>query len=141
MNLYVESSAIVSRLLGQSNGAVVQDILERAENVFSSELVLVECDRALVRAESAGLLSAAQAAGQRAILNHESAYWTLLRIEGEVVERARRAFPVEPVRTLDALHLASLLIVRSIFADAEVLSFDERIRGNATALGFQLAET
>jgi predicted nucleic acid-binding protein len=141
MNLYVESSAIVSRLLGQSNGAFVQDILERTENVFSSELLLVECDRALVRAESAGLLSAAQAAGQRAILNHESAYWTLLRIEGEVVERARRAFPVEPVRTLDALHLASLLIVRSIFADAEVLSFDERIRGNATALGFQLAET
>jgi predicted nucleic acid-binding protein len=141
MNLYVESSAIVSRLLGQSNGAFVQDILERTENVFSSELLLVECDRALVRAESAGLLSAAQAAGQRAILNHESAYWTLLRIEGEVVERARRAFPVEPVRTLDALHLASLLIVRSIFADAEVLSFDERIRANATALGFQLAET
>jgi predicted nucleic acid-binding protein len=141
MNLYVESSAIVSRLLGQSNGAVVQDLLERAENVFSSELVLVECDRALVRAESAGVLSAAQAAGQRATLNHESAYWTLLRIEGEVLERARRAFPVEPVRTLDALHLASLLIVRSIFADAEVLSFDERIRGNATALGFQLAET
>jgi len=141
MNLYVESSAIVARLLGQSNGAVVQDLLERAENVFSSELVLVECDRALVRAEAAGVLSEAQAAGLRAILNREAAYWTLLRIEGEVLERARRAFPVEPVRSLDALHLASLLIVRSIFADAEVLSFDQRIRGNATALGFQLAQT
>ena len=141
MNLYVESSAIVARLLGQSNGGVVQDLLERAENVFSSELLLVECDRALLRAESAGVLSEAQAAGLRAILNREAAYWTLLRIEGEVLERARRAFPVEPVRSLDALHLASLLVVRSIFADAEVLSFDQRIRGNATALGFQLAQT
>lgn len=141
MNLYVESSAIAARLLGQEKGAVVEDLLERAENVFSSELLLVECDRALVRAESSGILSAAQAGSRRAALNLESAYWTLIRVEGEVLERARRAFPLEPVRTLDALHLATLLVVRSIFADAELLSFDDRVRENAKALGFQLAET
>lgn len=140
MNLYVESSAVAAWLLAQSRGALVRDLLERAENVFSSELILVECDRALLRAESAGILSSAKAASQRAALNLEAAYWTLLRIEGEVLERARRPFPREPVRSLDALHLATLLLVRSIFADAEVLSFDERIRENATALGFQLVE-
>jgi predicted nucleic acid-binding protein len=140
VNVYVESSAIAARLLGQEKGAMVQELLERAENVFSSELVLVECDRALVRAESEGVLTAAQAAGQRAVLSLESGYWTLLRIEGEVLERARRAFPLEPVRTLDAIHLATLLVIRSIFADAELLSFDERVRKNAMALGFQLAE-
>lgn len=140
MNLYVESSAIAARLLGQEKGELVQELLERAENVFSSELVLVECDRALVRAESEGILTSAQAASQRAVLSLESAYWTLLRIEGEVLERARRAFPLEPVRTLDAIHLATLLVIRSIFADAELLSFDDRVRKNARALGFQLAE-
>ena len=140
MNVYVESSAIAARLLGQEKGAMVQELLERAENVFSSELALVECDRALVRAESEGVLTAAQAAGQRAVLSLESGYWTLLRIEGEVLERARRAFPLEPVRTLDAIHLATLLVIRSIFADAELLSFDDRVRKNAMALGFQLAE-
>ncbi|CAN5867680.1 type II toxin-antitoxin system VapC family toxin [soil metagenome] len=140
MNLYVESSAIAARLLGQEKGELVQELLERAENVFSSELLLVECDRALVRAESEGILTSAQAASQRAVLSLESAYWTLLRIEGEVLERARRAFPLEPVRTLDAIHLATLLVIRSIFADAELLSFDDRVRKNARALGFQLAE-
>ena len=140
MNVYVESSAIAARLLGQEKGAMVQELLERAENVFSSELALVECDRALVRAESEGALTAAQAASQRAVLSLESGYWTLLRIEGEVLERARRAFPLEPVRTLDAIHLATLLVIRSIFADAELLSFDDRVRKNAMALGFQLAE-
>jgi hypothetical protein len=93
----------------------------------------------VIRAESAGDLSAAAAAGWRATLSLESQYWTLLRIEGEVVERARRPFPLEPVRTLDAIHLSTLLLVRSIFADAELLSFDERIRANAKALGFRLA--
>ena len=140
MNVYVESSAVAARLLGQERGALVQELLERAENVFSSELVLVECDRALVRAESEGVLTSAQAASQRAVLSLESGYWTLLRIEGEVLERARRAFPLEPVRTLDAIHLATLLVIRSIFADAELLSFDDRVRKNAIALGFQLAE-
>lgn len=117
----------------------MRDLLERAENVLSSELLLVECDRALFRAESAGELSAAAAAGWRATLSLESQYWTLFRIEGEVVDRARRLFPLEPVRTLDAIHLSTLLLVRSIFADAELLSFDERICANAKALGFRLA--
>ena len=139
LNLYVESSAMAARLLGQVQGELVRDLLERSENVFSSELLLLECDRALIRAESAGELSDAAAAGWRATLNLESRYWTLLRIEGEVLERARRAFPLEPVRTLDAIHLSTLLLVRSIFADAELLSFDERIRANAKALGFRLA--
>ena len=128
-------------LLGQSKASVVQNHLDRADLVFSSDLLLVECDRTLIRAEAAGALSAAESASRRAALNQQSAYWMFLRIEGEVLERARRPFPLEPVRSLDALHLASLLVVRSIFADAEVLSFDERIRGNATALGFQLAQT
>jgi hypothetical protein len=139
LTLYVESSAIAARLLGQAPGDRVRDLLERAEHVVSSELLLVECDRAVIRAESAGDLSAAAAAGWRATLSLESQYWTLLRIEGEVVERARRPFPLEPVRTLDAIHLSTLLLVRSIFADAELLSFDERIRANAKALGFRLA--
>jgi predicted nucleic acid-binding protein len=117
---------------------MVRDLLERADNVFSSELVLVESERALVRAESTGVLPSAQALGQRATLSLEANYWTLLRIEGEVLDRARQRFPLEPLRTLDAIHLSTLLLVRSIFADAELLSFDDRIRDNARAMGFRL---
>ena len=139
MTLYVESSAVAAWLLAESRGAVVRDLLQQAETVFCSEIGLLECERALLRAESAGILSAAGAANQRAALNLEASYWTLLRIEEQVLERARRPFPVEPVRTLDALHLATLLVVRSIIADAELLSFDARVRANAEALGFRLA--
>jgi hypothetical protein len=139
VNLYVESSAIAARLLGQSRGAKVGEVLERADNVISSEIVLLECDRALIRAEVSGELSAAQAARQRAVFNREAAFWTLLRVEDEVLERARRPFPVEPVRSLEALHLASLMVAGSMFVSAEILSFDDRIRENAKALGFELA--
>jgi hypothetical protein len=139
VNLYVESSAIVARLLGEAQGVGVGEMLERADNVISSEIVLLECDRALIRAEVSGAISPAQASGQRAVFNRESAFWTLLRVEDEVLERARRPFPVEPVRSLDALHLASLIVAGSIFVRAELLSFDDRIRANGKALGFELA--
>ena len=140
MNLYLESSAIAARLLGESNGEIVSSLLERADNVVSSELLLLECDRALMRAERSGQIVEAEAASKRAVLNREASFWTLLRIDGEVLDRARRSFPIEPVRSLDALHLASLLVAGSIFVQAKLLSFDDRIRANAKELGFELAE-
>ncbi len=140
MNLYLESSAIAARLLGQAKGRIVQSLLERADNVFSSELLVLECDRALIRAEESGHIPAADVATKRSVLNREAGFWTLLRIEGEVLERARRPFPIEPVRSLDAVHLASLLVAGSIFVNAKLLSFDDRIRANAKALGFELAD-
>jgi hypothetical protein len=43
---------------------------------------------------------------------------------------------VEPVRALDAIHLASALLAREVWEDLAVLSFDDRVRRNAVALGF-----
>ena len=56
-------------------------------------------------------------------------------MDAEVVERSRRSFPCEPIRSLDALHLATALIVRGLSPKVQILSFDDRIRENATALG------
>ena len=56
-------------------------------------------------------------------------------MDAEVVERSRRSFPCEPIRSLDALHLSTALIVRGLSPEVQILSFDDRIRENATALG------
>ena len=55
-----------------------------------------------------------------------------------VLERAKQRFPVEPVRTLDALHLATASRFREALGRVTVLSLDERIRGNAPGLGLEL---
>jgi hypothetical protein len=67
-----------------------------------------------------------------------AAHWTLLRIGPEVVERARQPFPGEPIRALDAIHLASLLVARSALAGLALLSLDARVRGAARRLGIEL---
>ena len=57
-------------------------------------------------------------------------------VSEEVLAGARRAFPVEPVRTLDAIHLASALLLRHSVPDLVVVTTDDRIRANASQLGF-----
>jgi predicted nucleic acid-binding protein len=137
MNLYVESSAVIAWLLGEPAGKTVRAAMVEAEAVVSSDLTLVECDRVLIRAVALGKISEAQAADRRAVLEAAAVRWHVLKIAGDVIERARRPFPREPVRTLDALHLSSALVARSALPGLELLSLDERIRDNARALGFK----
>jgi hypothetical protein len=59
----------------------------------------------------------------------------VMMISEGIVERCGRPFPIEPVRTLDAIHLASALEFTRAFPDLEMLSFDQRILDNAEALG------
>ena len=53
------------------------------------------------------------------------------------MEAPNRPFPVEPIRTLDAIHLASALLAASAAEDFAVLTLDERIRNNAIELGLE----
>jgi hypothetical protein len=56
-----------------------------------------------------------------------------------VLARAGSAFPIEPVRTLDAIHLATAMAFSEAYPELEMLTFDRRISENATALGLASA--
>jgi predicted nucleic acid-binding protein len=135
MTLYAESSAPLAWLLEQEHGARVADELSKAELVIASELTLVECDRVLIRAVVLGEVHEADAVDRQARLNAVAARWTLLALDEEILERARRPFPAEPVRTLDAIHLASALTVRKAIPDLAMLTLDHRVRQAASRLG------
>ena len=53
-------------------------------------------------------------------------------------ERARHPFPAEPVRTLDAIHLATAALALSLVPEMAVLSLDRRVRACAREMGFRL---
>jgi len=138
VNVYAESSAVLAWLLGEESGHSVREVLQHAELVMASDLTLVECDRVLIRAVTTGEIDEAVAADRRAHLNAAASHWHLWRVSSDIVERARHPFPAEPIRTLDAIHLASALAVRSAVAGVELLSLDDRIRRAAKQLGFHL---
>ena len=136
MNLYAESSAVLAWLLDEDSGEEARERLSSARLVLTSNLTLVECDRVLHRAAYLGEMSETEAARARALAGTAAEHWVVFSIEREVLERAARAFPREPIRTLDAIHLATALSSRSLVTDLQVLSLDERIRVNAIELGF-----
>ena len=138
MNVYAESSAVIAWLLGEETGDAVREVLQHAELVMASDLTLVECDRVLIRAVTIGEIDEAAAADRRAYLNAAASHWHLWRVSLDIVERARHPFPAEPIRTLDAIHLASALAIRSAVPGVELLSLDDRIRRAAKQLGFHV---
>ncbi len=138
MIVYAESSAVLAWLLGEPPGPAVRNALEAAEFVVASDLTLVECDRAFHRARSLGELSAEGFVELRHELGRLAAGWVLLRISDEIVERARDAFPEGPIRSLDALHLASALHTAALIPETVLLTHDERVRRCALALGLPL---
>jgi len=129
---------VLAWLLGEEADYRVREVLRRAALVAASDLVLLECDRVLIRAVALGEIDEATAADRRVLLNAAAAHWHLWRVSSEIVDRARRPFPVEPVRTLDAIHLASALAARSAVPGIELLSLDDRIRQAGKQLGFRL---
>jgi len=139
LSVYAESSAVLAWILGERAGARCERVLAQEDAVYASEMTLIECDRALIRAAHLGDVSQADAERWRAQVANASAHWILLVVSEDVVTRARTTFPVEPVRTLDAIHLSSALIARPASPGMRLLSLDERVRRNGEALGFEVA--
>lgn len=116
----------------------MRELLGTAELVLASCLTLIECDRVLIRAVATNLLPEAVGGGRRAVLARTAAHWVIFDLDPEVMERARRPFPAEPIRTLDAIHLATAVLARSLVPELVVLSLDERIRRSAEQMGFRV---
>lgn len=138
MTLYVESSAVLAWLLDQPGGWQAFDDLRADDLVLTSELTMIECDRALRRHVAVGRLEAEAAEHRRAELSEVSTDWNITSIDAEVVGRARASFPDDRIRALDAIHLASALSARADLGEIDLLTLDDRIRANALVLGFRV---
>lgn len=126
-------------LFGEAESARVAAMLDKSQSRITSELTLVECDRAIHRATSLGALREATAADLRYDLSAMSSDWNILHLLPTIITRARQPFSEEPIRTLDALHMASALEARSLIPGLVLLSLDTRVRKVAAGLGFAIA--
>lgn len=110
--------------------------LPAGTQVVTSALTLAEAGRALVRARATGRLDAAdEQAAVRALRTFERRCF-ILDVDRAVLDRVRRPFPVEPIRTLDAVHLATLERLGEAPQVVTVVTRDDRVRSNARVLGY-----
>jgi hypothetical protein len=136
--VYAETSAVLRWLFNEAGGEEIFDRLRGAAKVVCSRLTLIETRRSVQRAVATAGILAAEAADLRATLAQAAARWALLELSADVAARAEQGFPAEPVRTLDAIHLASALCLRESLPDLAVVSTDERVRRNSALLGFDV---
>jgi predicted nucleic acid-binding protein len=138
MTLYAETSAVLRWLFGEADAAALVDHLRSADKVVASRLTWIETHRVIRRAERERRIGDTDVAELLAIFARACVHWAVLELTRDIAERAVEGFPVEPVRTLDAIHLASALFLRRSLPDVVLLSTDDRVRRNGARLGFQL---
>lgn len=138
MTLYAETSALLRWLFDQAQAATVLEHLKGSARVVCSRLTLVELRRVVRRAVASAEIEERQGETLLATVARASARWTILEITRDVTDRVESRFPREPLRTLDAIHLASAVVLQQSLPDLHVLSVDDRVRENASLLGFEV---
>ena len=137
--VYLETSALLAWLLGEPRSGEVAAAVDGADEVVSSVLTVTEAARGLLRAEQLGRLTAVERLELRGVLERLHPQWLLMEVTAKVRGRAAEPFPGEPVRTLDAIHLATALELRRAWPELVVASLDRRVRAGAVGLGLGLA--
>ena len=138
MNLYLESSAALRDLLGGPGCEEIRRLLRTAEIVATSRCTLAEVGRVLSRLRVLEPAVSATVAARESQFQTDSDLWVIQPVDEWIWNRCSRPFPMEPVRTLDAIHLATVEKLGGIIDRLVVLCADDRIRANARALGFDV---
>jgi predicted nucleic acid-binding protein len=133
----VETSALLAALL-EGDSSALASLRERGRRL-TSVLTIAEASRALVRVRNEFRLSSTDEQRLAAELQAFAADCDLVAITEDVLVRCGQPFPVEPVRTLDAIHLSTAQLVAVQPALVTVITRDRRVRDNAMAMGFVVA--
>ena len=131
---YIESSALVAALL-ERDVAARASIRAQGRRVTST-LTLAEAARAILRGRATGRLSEADERAATRGLQVFARRCDLVSVTDAVLARVGRPFPVEPIRTLDAVHLATAEELAEPPALVTIVTRDARVRDNARALGY-----
>lgn len=102
----------------------------------TSALTFAEAARAIVRARVTGRVTPAEERAAVAGLRLLERRCDIVAVTDAVLARAGRPFPVEPIRTLDAVHLATAELLGEPPQLLTIVTRDTRIQENARALGY-----
>jgi predicted nucleic acid-binding protein len=131
---YIESSALVAALLERDPAARAS--LRAKGQLVTSALTLAEASRAVLRARLSGRITDQQERAALLTLRQFARRSYVVSVTEGILAQAGHRFPVEPVRTLDAIHLATAAALGDPPALVSIVTRDVRVRDNALALGY-----
>jgi uncharacterized protein len=134
LNVYVDSSVLLRVVLGEPGRL---RIWSRITSPVASELIRLECLRTIDRARIFLGLRDEEMADRRGSVLAAIETFSLVAIGPRILERAAEPFPTM-LGSLDAIHLASALLVRDQFEDLSLASHDHALAVAARAVGFRV---
>jgi len=138
MIVYLDSSVVLRPLFAQSGRLRSWGAWTAA---YSSELLGVECRRAIDRLRLEGIYDDGQVAEANQRLVDIERTITRIRISHPIIHEASRTMPTV-VKTLDAIHLASAVVLRERrHIDLQFSTHDTQQAVAARALGFTTLES
>lgn len=129
---YFDTSALVKRYIREAGRREVLQLLRR-HDVVTSAILPVELRSALRRRVSEGTLDAARVPRILRRVTTDRAYWTLVEVAPDVLKAAEMLVAAHPVRTLDAIHVASAQLFRARIVAPELIFVSADIRQTAAA--------
>jgi predicted nucleic acid-binding protein len=138
--IFVDSSAIIRAVLERGMSRSVEKTLASATTLIVSRLALVETSRALLRAHVEERVNDDVLA--RAELEVDD-FWSrceIWELTRTVCDEARRIAPALPLRSLDAMHLATFLVARKRLPTLRLLTTDARMSEAAKHLRFAVVK-
>ena len=133
--IYAESSAVLRWLLGQADALMIKNVLATADSVITSSLTTAEIGRTLHRLLATGHLSPQARNTAWGVYERAAAHWKFHLCSEDVLERVTGGFPAEPIRTLDAIHVATASLYSRQVVPLTMLSTDLQVRENAHLMG------
>lgn len=133
---YFDTSALVKRYVDEPGRREVQQLLRRHDCVTSA-ILPVELRSALRRRVAERTLDSSRVSEILKRVAGDRAYWTVIEVGTEVLSGAEALVSVHPLRTLDAIHVASaqLFAARLSISDLIFVSADKRQTEVASAIG------
>jgi uncharacterized protein len=134
VTVYVDSSVLLRVVLAEPGRLRSWKAITRP---IASDLVRLECLRTIDRARiRLGLDDEAVALSREAVIEQLETF-ELISLDPRVLERAAEPFPTV-LGSLDALHLASALLVRGELPDLRFATHDRELAIAARAMGFDV---
>ena len=134
MNVYVDSSVLLRVVLGERGRLRTWTKITAA---VSSELTRLECLRTIDRARIRLRLDDDVVVERRTAVMEALEAFNLVPVNRSVLERAADPFPVT-LGSLDAIHLATAVLVRDQFEGLRLATHDAALAAAARAVGFQV---
>jgi len=133
MNLFFDTSALIKRYIAENGSPQVDTLLSKAKIVYVSSITLIECTSTIRRLLAEKAITLSEYKHLKHDLLSDFNYFTLIPLTGSLVRTATDVIDKYQVKTLDAIQLASAIMVKKdiqslVACDKKLIQTSKRLK-------------